>query len=59
MLQGFSNSSFDGTLLVNSFINDSLLFFPETILSNYADDNILFSIGQDIDHTKAIFVKNF
>ena len=36
--------SIDGPLLLNLFINDSVLFLTDTFLSNYADNNNLYSI---------------
>ena len=44
---GFPQGSIDGPLLFNLFINDSLLLLTDTFLSNYADDNNLYSIGKD------------
>ena len=40
-------ASIDGPLLFNLFLNDSLLFLSDTFLSNYADNNNLYSIGND------------
>ena len=45
---GVHQGSIDGPLLFNLFINDSVLFLTDTFLSNYADDNNLYSIGKDI-----------
>ena len=37
---------------VNLFINDLGLFLSETFLSNYADDNKLYSTGKELDILK-------
>ena len=44
---GVPQGSIDGYLLFNLFINDSVLFLSDTFLSNYADDNNLYSIGKE------------
>ena len=56
---GFLQGSIDGPLLFNLFINDLVLFLTETMLSGYADDNNLFSIGKDINKIKNILAKDF
>ena len=48
-----------GPLLFNLFINDSVLFLTDTFLSNYADDNNLYSIGKDRDIIKNLLRKDF
>ena len=48
-----------GPLLFNLFINDSVLFLTDTFLSNYADDNNLYSIGKDCDIIKNLLRKDF
>ena len=40
--------SIDGSLLFNLFINDPFLFICFSTISNYANDNNLFSTGTDI-----------
>ena len=52
IITGVSQSSIDGPLLFNLFMNDLLLFQTETMLSNYVDDNNLFSIGKDVGKVK-------
>ena len=41
------------------FINDSVLFLSGTFLSNYADDNNLYSIEKDRDTIKNLLRKDF
>ena len=52
VIAGFPQGSIDGPLLFNLFINDLVLFLTETMLSNYADDNNLFSIRRDLNKVK-------
>ena len=56
---GVPQSSIDGPLLFSLFINDSVLFLSDTFLSNYADDNNLYSIGKDRDIIKKSAPKRF
>ena len=49
---GIPQGSTDRPLLLNLFINDPALFLTKTMLSNYADDNDLLSIGKDINKVK-------
>ena len=51
--------SIDDPLLFNLFINDLVLFLSETFLSNYADDNNLYSIGRELNIIKEKLRKNF
>ena len=48
----------DGPLLFSLFIND-LLFLSKTFLSNYVDDNNLYSIGKELDIIKERLRKDF
>ena len=57
VIAGVPQGSIDGPLLFNLFINDLVLFLTETMLSNYADDNNLFSTGRDLN--KVTLAKDF
>ena len=41
-----------GPLLFNTFLDNLFLYLGETFLSNYADDNTLYSIGNTIENAK-------
>ena len=56
---GVDQGSIDGPLLFNLFIYNSVLFLIESILSNYADDNNLYSIGKDRDIINNLLRKDF
>ena len=56
---GVPQGSIDGPLLFNLFIYDSVLFLTDTFLSNYADDNNLYSIGKDRNIIKNLLRKDF
>ena len=51
--------SVDGPRLFNLFINDLVLFLSETFLNNNTDDNVLYSIGKDLDIIKEKLWKDF
>ena len=51
--------SVDGPLLFNLFINGLVIFLSETFLSNYADDNNLYSIGEELNIIKEKLQKDF
>ena len=59
VIAGASQGSIDGPLLFNLFINDLSLFVYTAVLSNYADDNNLYAIGNDKEETKRALVKDF
>ena len=52
-------SSIDGPLLFNLFINDLIFLIQYCTLSNYADDNNLFSTGKSKDEIKNILSSDF
>ena len=45
--------SIDGPLLFNLFVNDLVFFIQYCTLSNYAEDNNLFSKGTNKDQVKS------
>ena len=49
----------DGPLLFNVFVNDLFLFICLSTLSNYADDNNLFTTGNDIQLINQMLLSNF
>ena len=59
IIAGVSQSSIDGPPLFKLFINDHVLFLTKTMLSNYDDDNNLFSIEKDVSKVKDTLPKDF
>ena len=59
VIAGFPQGSIDGPLLFKLLINDLVLFLTESMLSNYADDNNLFSIRRDLNKVKDTLAKDF
>ena len=56
---GLLQGSIDDLLLFNLFVNDLVLFLSKTFLSNYADDNNLYSIGKELNIIKEKLRKYF
>ena len=59
VIAGVPQGSIDGPLLFNLFINDLVFFIQYCTLSNYADDNNLFSIGKNKDQVKTFLSSDF
>ena len=59
VVAGVPQGSIDGPLLFNLFINDLVFFIQYCTLSNYADDNNLFSIGKNKDQVKTFLSSDF
>ena len=53
VIAGVPQGSIDGPLLFNLFVNDLVFFIKYCTLSNYADDNNLFSMGKNKDEVKS------
>ena len=51
--------SIDGPLLFELFINDLVVLLSKTFLSNYLDENNLYSIGKELDVIKEKLRKDF
>ena len=59
IIAGVPQESILGPLLFNILLNDLFLYPQETYLSNYADDNTLYSIGNTIEGVKKALSNDF
>ena len=59
VIAGLPQDSIDGPLLFNLLINDLNVFLYTTVLSNYADDNNLYAIGNNKEETKRELSEDF
>ena len=59
MIAGVPQGSIDEPLIFNLFIQDIFLFICFSTLSNYADDNHLFTAETDIQLIKEIILSDF
>ena len=59
LISGVEQRSILGPLLFNNFLNDLFLFVEFSELSNYVDDNTLYSSGNDLGNAKQILRQDF
>ena len=59
VIAGVLQGCVDGPLLFNLFISDLVFFIQYCTLSNYADENNLFSTGKNKDQVKTILSSDF